>query len=234
VTLALGRAFAQIWDVPRLEQRSALAERVRGLAVLAVIGAGLIASTAVAGLAIGGGIGPGAQQAGALVLALATNLVGLFAVFALLTGRPVRVRELLPGVTLAAVGALVLQSLGGWYVSEAIERASDTYGTFALVIGLLSWFFLGSHLMLLAAELNVVLRRRLWPRALAGDLYPADRVALERSALAARRDERQQILVRFDDGGARHPGWTQDRPIAAAAGRKEDAHSPSADRETPP
>jgi hypothetical protein len=34
VTNALGRAFAEIWGVPRLEQRSGLA-RVRGLVVLA-------------------------------------------------------------------------------------------------------------------------------------------------------------------------------------------------------
>jgi uncharacterized membrane protein/uncharacterized BrkB/YihY/UPF0761 family membrane protein len=233
VTLALGRAFDQIWDVPRLEQRGGVGARVRGLAVLAVIGSGLIASTVLAGFTLGGRIGEGAEQAGALAGVLAVNVVALFAVFALLTGRPVRVRELLPGVAVAAVGTLLLQSLGSWYVDLAVTRASDTYGTFALVIGLLSWFLLLSHLMLIAAELNVVLHRRLWPRSLVGTLTPADRLALERSARAAQRDERQRIAVSFAEGGARHPGRTQDGPIAAAAGRTEDAHSPSADRETP-
>jgi uncharacterized BrkB/YihY/UPF0761 family membrane protein len=46
-------------------------------------------------------------------------------------------------------------------------RASATYGTFALVIGLLSWLYLASTVTLLAAELNVVRSRRLWPRSLA-------------------------------------------------------------------
>jgi membrane protein len=80
-----------------------------------------------------------------------------------------------------------------------VTRASGTYGTFALVIGLLSWFWLFSHLLLLAAEVNVVLRRRLWPRSLTGELEAADRSALRPSAEAMRQDVRQEILVRFKD-----------------------------------
>ena len=67
------------------------------------------------------------------------------------------------------------------------------------MIGLLSWFWLLAHLVLIAAELNVVLRRRLWPRGLGGELLPADREVLRRAAAAARRDERQEIVVRFGD-----------------------------------
>jgi YihY family inner membrane protein len=199
VTVALGRAFEQMWDVPRLEQRGGIAARGRGVALLAAIGTALLGATAVAGLAVGGGLGEGAQRVAALAGALAGNVAALFAVFAVLTGRAVRPRALLPGVIAAAVGALVLQALGGWYVDAVVARASDTYGVFALVIGLLSWFWLGSHLLLLAAEVNVVLHRRLWPRSLAGDLEPADREALRRSAEAGRQDRRQEILVRFDD-----------------------------------
>jgi membrane protein len=103
-------------------------------------------------------------------------------------------------VALVAAGSLALQSAGSWYVERTVARASDTYGTFALVIGLLSWFWLLSHLLLLAAEVNVVLRRRLWPRSLTGELEPADRSALRRTAEAVRQDERQEILVRFSDG----------------------------------
>ena len=95
------------------------------------------------------------------------------------------------------MGSLVLQSVGGWYVERAVVNASDTYGTFALVIGLLSWFWLGAHLLLLAAEVNVVRERRLWPRSLTGDLEPADREALRLSAEAAREDARQEIDVHF-------------------------------------
>jgi membrane protein len=199
VTVALGRAFEEIRDVPRLEQRGVLKARLRGLLVLLVLGLVLIGVTVLAGLAIGGRIGPGAERLGALGLALAANLVVFLAAFGLLTGRPLRIRELLPGVALAALGALVLQSAGSWYVERTVFNASETYGTFALVIGLLSWFWLFSHLLLIAAEINVVLRRRLWPRSLTGELEAADRSALQRTAEAMRQDERQEILVRFRD-----------------------------------
>ena len=96
-----------------------------------------------------------------------------------------------------------LAALVTYYVAGAVARASDTYGAFATVIGLLSWFWLGSNLLLLSAEVNVVLHRRLWPRGLAGELAPADRLALRESADAARQDPRQEIVVRFTDDGGR-------------------------------
>jgi inner membrane protein YhjD len=201
VTVALGRAFDAIWDVPRLEQRGALAARARGFLALAVLAILLVATTVLAGAGIGGAIGPVVQRLGALAVSLAANVVVFLALFGLLTRRPLHVRELLPGVALAAVGALALQSAGGWYVDLTVDRASDTYGAFALVIGLISWFFLLAHLVLFAAEVNVVLRRRLWPRSLTGPLVPADRLALRKTAEAARRDEREEIVVRFVESG---------------------------------
>jgi membrane protein len=168
VTLALGRAFEEIWDVPRRQQRGGLRARVLGVAVLAVLGVALVTTTVVAGFAVGGRIGPAAERLGALCVALAGNAAVFLAIFGLLSARPLRVPQLLPGVALAAAGSLVLQSAGGWYVEETIARSTETYGTFALVIGLLSWFWLGSHLLLVAAEVNVVLCRRLWPRSFIG------------------------------------------------------------------
>jgi membrane protein len=191
VTVALGRAFEVIWDVPRLEQRSGLVARLRGLAVIGVLAAVLGAATAVTALSLGGG-------AGGKVLGFAVDAAVLLAVFWLFTARPLRVRDLLPGVALAALGVVALQSIAGWYFEFAVERADDTYGTFALVIGLLSWFLLLAQLLLLAGEVNVVLRRRLWPRALTGELGDADRYALRLAAEAARRDEGEEIAVRFD------------------------------------
>ena len=200
VTVALGRAFAEIWDVPRLDQPSALRARTRGLAVLFILAATLIAATAATGLATGGGIGAAGERGAALVASLAADFAVLLTVFALLTPRPREIRDLLPGVALASVGALVLQSIGGWYVDHTIANASATYGTFAAVIGLLSWFWLLAHLVLVAAEVNVVRRWRLWPRSLTGELEPADQRALRRFAASARRDPRQRIAVSFRDG----------------------------------
>jgi YihY family inner membrane protein len=198
VTVALGRAFAAIWDVPRVEQPSGWKARARGLAVLAILAVTLVASTAAASLAVRGHLGAVAMRGTTVAVSLAVDGVVFLTIFALLTPRPRRIRDVLPGVAVAALGWLVLESAGGWYVDRTIAHATATYGTFALVIGLLSWFLLGSHLLLVAAEVNVVLRWRLWPRSLTGDLEPADRAALRRLAQATRLDRRERISVRFD------------------------------------
>jgi len=191
VTVALGRAFEVVWDVPRLEQRNGLVARVRGLAIIGAMAVVIGAATAVTALSVGGG-------AGGAVLGFLVDAAVLLAVFWLYTARPLRLRDLLPGVAIAALGVVALQSIAGWYFELAVERADDTYGAFALVIGLLSWFLLLAQLLLLSAEVNVVLRRRLWPRALTGDLGEPDRRALRLVAEAARRDESEEIAVRFD------------------------------------
>ena len=200
VTVALGSALDEIWGVPRLERRGVLRARGRGLVVLVVLGAALVAASAAAGLATGGGIGPAAQRLGALAAALAVDVAIFLAGFWLLTAHERSAGALLPGVVVAAVGSLILQAAGGWYVDATVTRASDTYGTFAVVIGLMSWFFLMAHLVLFAAEINVVRTLRLWPRALTGELAPADREALRLTAAAARADARTEIDVRFTDG----------------------------------
>jgi membrane protein len=192
VTVALGRAFEVVWDVPRLQQRNGLVARVRGLAIIGAMAVVIGAATAVTALSVGGG-------AGGRVLGFLVDAAVLLAVFWLYTARPLRLRDLLPGVALAALGVVALQSIAGWYFELAVERADDTYGAFALVIGLLSWFLLLAQLLLLSAEVNVVRHRRLWPRALAGELGEPDRRVLRLAAEAARRDEGEEIAVRFED-----------------------------------
>ena len=59
VTVALGRAFEKIWDVPRLEQRGPVQARLRGFLVLLVLGLVLIGVTVLAGSPSEGGSGHG-------------------------------------------------------------------------------------------------------------------------------------------------------------------------------
>jgi uncharacterized BrkB/YihY/UPF0761 family membrane protein len=111
----------------------------------------------------------------------------------------VSLRALLPGAVLAALAWALLQWLGGWYVARRLSRASATYGTFALVIGLLSWLYLASTVTLLAAELNVVRSRRLWPRSLAPPpLGQPDERALEGLAKQEERLPDQRVEVSFE------------------------------------
>jgi uncharacterized BrkB/YihY/UPF0761 family membrane protein len=102
----------------------------------------------------------------ALVLTMAWDVVVLLSIFRLLTAVRINWRVFLPGAVVAGIAYVVLQSLGTLYVTRTLKGAQKTYGTFAGVIGLLSWMYLLAQVTMFAAEINVVRYRRLWPRSL--------------------------------------------------------------------
>jgi membrane protein len=203
VAEAAQAAMNGIWNVPRRRYPNFFLRRLRGLAWLVILGGGLLLASVVSGFAAAADTawsGP-AGLAASTAVNVALFLVG----FRVLTVRNVSLRSLLPGAVLAALAWALLQWLGGWYVARQLSRASATYGTFALVIGLLSWLYLASTVTLFAAELNVVRTRRLWPRSLAPPpLGGADERALEGLARQEERLPDQRVEVRFgesDDPG---------------------------------
>jgi len=115
------------------------------------------------------------------------------------------------------VGWSTLQALGTYVVDRQLERANLVYGVFAIVIILLSWLYLSAQLLLYAAEINVVLARRLWPRSLLQPpLTEPDRQVLTALAEMEERRADQTIEVRFssEDGGDSRAkdGGRQDPP----------------------
>lgn len=158
-------AFNKIWEIPRQQRANFLVWRLRGLGLLVVFGVLSIASTVIAGYVTAQTRGPLAIGLGVMA-ALAANLLLFFSVFRMLTAEEVRTRELLPGVILAAVLWQILQHVGGLYVDHVVRHAKETSGLFAFVLGLLSWLYLGGQVTLIAAEMNVVRARELWPRRL--------------------------------------------------------------------
>src|SRR4030095_10178751 len=108
------------------------------------------------------------------------NLILFLLAFRILTTENVTWGDVFPGAVVAASAWTVLQAVGGYIVGHQLEGASDTYGTFAIVIGLLAWIYLGAQVTLFAAEVNVVRKRRLWPRAIVQPpLTEADERALK-------------------------------------------------------
>jgi uncharacterized BrkB/YihY/UPF0761 family membrane protein len=88
-------------------------------------------------------------------------------------------------------------------VGHQLERANLLYGVFAVVIVLIGWLYLGSQLVLYAAEINVVLARRLWPRSmLQPPLTEPDRRVLTALARTEERRPEQRVHVTFlPEGG---------------------------------
>jgi YihY family inner membrane protein len=202
ITQAAQTAFDTVWAVPYKRRRDFLRSRLRGLLLLAVLGPLNIASSAVSGLAVSGGTHRPLLTIAAIAGALIANFALFYAAFRLLTSESVaEPRELLPGTIVAAIGWLGLQVLGGLFIGHVVKQASETYGLFALVIGLLTWLHLGAQLTLYAAEVNVVRARRLWPRSLTGIDTAGDREVLTAIGEAEERHDRQDVEVTFRDGG---------------------------------
>ncbi|HEY1458103.1 MAG TPA: YihY/virulence factor BrkB family protein [Solirubrobacteraceae bacterium] len=201
LTGATQNAFNQVWYVPRKHRPNFLAARLRGLGLLVVLGVLAIISTAAAGFVSAGGHDAPAVLGGVAV-ALIVNLLLFFCAFRLLTVEEVTTRELIPGVIAGAILWQILQHVGGYYVDHVVRHAKETSGFFALVLGLLAWLYLGGQVTLLAAEINVVRARRLWPRSFFSDpLLDADRRALSASAEVEERVHQEDVTVTFDQPG---------------------------------
>ena len=198
VTNAAQQALDRVWAVPLKDRPNFLQSRLRGLGLLLFLGVLFIVSTVASGVVSGGFGGIGSKIAG-YVVALLVNGALFFAAFRLMTASQIPTRDLREGVIVASILWTILQSLGGYYVGHEVKSAGNTYGTFALVIALLVWFRLGSQITLYAAELNVVLSRRLYPRSLFGPpTEPADKRALRALAKVEERSDEEHVDVSFE------------------------------------
>jgi YihY family inner membrane protein len=164
-------AFDTVYLVPKTDRPGFPWGILRALRIVVVGGLGFIATTAVSSAvtsvhSIGGlDLGPGLRVVG-IGVAVALN-AGLFLVlFRWLTVRPVRWRDAVPGAVMSAIALQGLQLASTALIAHKLTSAKTTYGNFASVIVVMSWFYLQAQVVLLAAEVNVVRRVRLWPRAL--------------------------------------------------------------------
>jgi membrane protein len=197
VTQATQNAFYRVWAVPFKDRPDFLQSRLRGLALLIVLGTLFLVSSIASGLVTGGLGGPLLKVAG-IALSLLLNFALFFFAFRLMTSDEIGTRCLLIGVVVAAIIWELLQVVGGYYIGHVYRRASSEYSQFALVIALLVWLHVGAQVTVYAAEINVVVTRRLWPRSLFGDPErPADEKTLHDLAKVEERSHRETVDVNF-------------------------------------
>jgi membrane protein len=198
-------AMDEVWNVARRDRPSFVRSKLRALLGLVILATFLVVAALLAGVGADGGWAGAPLRIAALVATIGLNVAACAGIFRILTVADVGWRDVLPGALAAGLGWFALLAIGSWLVDHQIGNASHVYGMFAIVIGLLGWVYLAAQLLLLAAELNVVLKRRLWPRSLAeaAETTEPDREVLagEAKEEAARRDER--VEVRF--GADRRP-----------------------------
>ena len=168
---AMQNALCEVWGLPQASRPSFPWSLLYGMALVFVVGIGLLVTTFLSGLAGGAGhvlTGAGAHI-GAVAISLVLNIGVFWLSFRLATVRRVPWHDLRIGAAIAAVVWQILQVIGGYVVSHQLHRASSLYGVFGVVLGLLAWLYLQAEVTLYAAEVDVVLVSRLWPRSLKPD-----------------------------------------------------------------
>ncbi len=213
---ALGLAMAAqhglnvMWAVPRNSRFNPIVSRFRGL--VSLLAAGLVVlSTSIAAVLLnnlGGVFGSRVDvwvtRSGTL-LGIALTAVVLSLMMRFTTARRPSLQSCLPGGITIALLWHALQIGGGIYVTRVINAANEMNKVFALVLGLIAFLFLASAFAVLGVEVAVVLRERLYPRALltpftdAVELTEADRRAYASYARATRHKGFQKIEVSFLD-----------------------------------
>jgi membrane protein len=201
---ATQNAFNAVWDVPRVDRPNIVSRTVKGVAMLLVAAAFLVLSGFLSGIGQGHA-GVSALQLLSILGSVVVNFVLFAAAFRILTTADVSWKDVAPGAVLAAIAWTVLLLIGQWFVQSRIQGASNAYGTFAVVLGLLSWLYLASQITLFSAEVNVVLKKRLWPRSITNPpIREADERSFARQAKEQERVPPQDVEVDYsDDRGSR-------------------------------
>jgi uncharacterized BrkB/YihY/UPF0761 family membrane protein len=197
------------WSIPRNSRPNPFLVRVRGLLIVAFGGLAVLglttASVLVSNTTLIAWFEASPLRWVARVVSVLVVGGVLFVLMRLAAARPDRQRTTLPGAMLIAVLWHLLQQVGAIYVTHVLAGADTVNQTFGLVLGLMAAIFLVSVAGMLGVELNVVLDKRLWPRALLTPftdsvrLTEADRRAYSGYAAAQRHKGFETVTVDFGE-----------------------------------
>jgi YihY family inner membrane protein len=190
--------MAQVWNLPGPARPGYVQRLGRAALFLCLLCGGIIVTTGLASLStyLHNGL---AFKIPLGMITAALNVGMYLGAFRVLTPKGVQTRSLLPGAIMGGVCWTVLQVLGTYLVHHFLHSDS-VYGVFATVLGLMAWIYLAVQVTVYSAEINVVLARRLWPRAIVQPpLTEADRASMALQALQNQRRPEQHVKVTFHD-----------------------------------
>ena len=230
--LGLGQALQNTqhvaWSVPRNSRPNPVYARVKTLVLLVTAGFSLLTVSVVATTAsttdvFGELVSEGLKSVLPLItiIVVGTFLTLLFRYSA--TGQHSFWRAAPGGYVLAVMWQL-LQLGGAAYVDGVLVNTSSMTKTFGLVLGLIGFLWIGAVMAVLAMEINVVIARRLWPRALLTpftdnvELTEADRRAYVSYARMQRHKGFEKVSVTWEPGPAEHEEHAQRGEPAEPAG----------------
>ena len=208
VAQAAQNTLNRIWAVPHFRRPNPLKGRLRSLLLLALLATGVVLTTALAALSATSHVFgldiSWVARGGAVVLSVALNAALLMTTFRVLTARVLHRAQLWPEALAGAVVWQLLLAASTYSVNHTLRGSTATYGMFAIVLGLITWLYLGALTFILCAQSATVRARRLWPRNLLAPftdditLTGADRRAYTSYATTESYKAFEDIRVQFD------------------------------------
>ena len=197
------------WAIPRNSRLNPVVSRLRSLLWLVLAGLALVLIAVLTSLGshlevFGAELGTGVGWL-AVAAAVVLNAGVLAIMIRVSTPQKERLREVIPGAAAIAVLWQLLQVLGGVYVEHVIQKAGQMNAVFAVVLGLLALLYIASVIAMLGLEINVVLAKRLYPRALltpftdSVQLTEADEKVYREYAQAQRHKGFERVRVSFEE-----------------------------------
>ena len=207
--IGIGQAFQHamntIWSVPRNQRPNPFTARLRSLGILGLAAVSITLSTGLAMLGPQLRLGRGWSRPLTFLMSVPVNAAIFIVAMRLATAHPMPVRRILAGAIGCGIVWQLFQQTGMAYFRTELPKAT-TAGQFAnLVLALVGVLHLTALALVLAGELNAVLVRGLWPRALLTPftdrvrLTDADRISYAAQARMMRYKAYQHVKVEWTD-----------------------------------
>jgi membrane protein len=153
-------AMHVVWHGTQVRLPGYVHRRLRALFMMLLFGGAVLVSTAATIISAKVTDYVGWSPHFGILGAGAVNAATLLVMFQVSMPKQQSWKALAPGAITGGFGLVGLQLLGSWYIDRVVAGATNTYGVFAGVLGLLSWLQLVVTLTIYSAELNSVLSTR--------------------------------------------------------------------------
>jgi uncharacterized BrkB/YihY/UPF0761 family membrane protein len=184
LSYVLQRASDSVWRglpsrrEPGPERPDLSLQGSHGPVLVGLVAVALVAGSVVIGFLIG-------DESGSVFIVVALVLVGalnwavLTATFWLTTHGRLAARELAAPALAAGLSWAVLEVSGGLLLDHEVAGSTEVSAFFAIVIGLITWLYVGSLATLYAMQAHLVWVLHLWPRPLRRSMPSASELELD-------------------------------------------------------
>lgn len=156
--VGLQGALDDTWEVAVDHRAPMPVQRGRALVGMLIIGLAHVTALAIAAAVRAVDL-PALADTTLVLAGLTIHILAIAAMYRYLTSAEPTWRDVWPGAIGAGVAYSVLQHFGVSLVDRIQNNASDTYGNFAIVLGLVTWLSLLAISTLMNAEANAALVR---------------------------------------------------------------------------